>query len=91
MTIILKGIKAYEIVVDGVSPAEDAHTSEIDDYNHVYRTASGISIQAALHDIFKKIVELKTPPPDVEQAAHRLILRFGLCTTFPDNKSSLPI
>ena len=30
MNIVLKGIKAYEVVVDGVSPADDADQTEID-------------------------------------------------------------
>jgi len=61
MTIILKGIKAYEIVVDGVTPAEDADAIEMDAYDHLCHTASTIFIQVVSHDILEMIVELKKP------------------------------
>jgi len=61
MTIVLKGIKAYEIVVDGVSPADDADQTEIDAFEHRKHTASTIFIQVVSCDILEKIVELEDP------------------------------
>lgn len=61
MTIILKGIKAYEMVVDGVSPAEDADATVLDAYNHLCHTSSIIFIHAVSLDILEKFVELKKP------------------------------
>jgi len=62
MTIILKGIKAYQIVVDGVTPAEDGDASEVDAYDHHCHTASTIFIEEVSQDILEKIVELEKPP-----------------------------
>jgi len=61
MTVILKGIKAYKIVVDGVSPAEDADNTEVDVYDHLCHTASTIIIKVVSQDILEKIVELEKP------------------------------
>jgi len=61
MMIILKGIKAYEIVVDGVSPGKDTDATEVDAYNHLCHTPSTIFIQVVSHDILEKIVELEKP------------------------------
>jgi len=61
MTIILKGIKAYEIVVDGMSPAEDADTTEVNAYDHLCHTASTVFIQVVSQVIMEKIVELEKP------------------------------
>jgi hypothetical protein len=40
MMIILKGIKAFEIMVHGVCPAEEADTTEVDACDHIGHTAS---------------------------------------------------
>jgi hypothetical protein len=56
MTIILKGIKAYKVVVDGVVPEEGASVIEVDWYDHLCHTASTICIQVASQDILGKIV-----------------------------------
>jgi len=61
MTIVLKGIKAYEVVVDGVTPADDANQIEIDAYDHLLHTASTIFIQVVSQDMLEKIVELENP------------------------------
>jgi len=61
MNIVLNGIKAYEIVVDGVSPADDADQTEVDTYEHLKHTASTIFIQVVSQDILEKIVELEDP------------------------------
>jgi hypothetical protein len=61
MTIILKGIKAYEVVVDGVVPAERADAIEVNAYDHVCHTASTIFIQVVSQDILDKIVEFEKP------------------------------
>jgi len=61
MNIVLKGIKVYEVVVDGVSPADDAHQTEIDAYEHLKHTASTIFIQVVSQDILEKIVKLEDP------------------------------
>jgi len=61
MNIVLKGIKAYEVVVDGVSPADDADQTEIDAFEHLKHTASTIFIQVVSQDILEKIVELEDP------------------------------
>ena len=61
MNIVLKGIKAYEVVVDGVSPADDADQTEKDAFEHLNHTASTIFIQVVSQDILKKIVELEEP------------------------------
>jgi len=51
MNIVLKGIKAYEVVVDGVSPADDAEQTELDAYKHLKHTASTIFIEVVSEDI----------------------------------------
>jgi len=61
MKIVLKGIKAYEVVVDGVSPADDADQTEIDAYEHLKHTGSTIIIQAISQDILEKLFELEDP------------------------------
>jgi len=61
MNIVLKGIKVYEVVVDGVSPTEDAEQTEIDAYEHLKHTASTIFIQVVSQDILEKIVKLEDP------------------------------
>ena len=60
-TIVLKGINAYQVVVDGVSPADDADQTEIDAFEHLKHTASTIFIQVVSQDILEKIVELEDP------------------------------
>jgi len=61
MNIVQKGIKAYEVVVDGVSPADDADQTEMDAFEHLKHTASTIFIQVVSQDILEKIVELEDP------------------------------
>jgi len=51
MNIVLKGIKAYEVVVDGVSPADDAEQTEMDAFEHLKHTASTIFIQVVSQEI----------------------------------------
>jgi len=59
--IVLKGIQAYEVVVDGVSPADDADQTEIDAFEHLKHTTSTIFIQVVSQDSLEKIVELEDP------------------------------
>jgi len=61
MNIVLMGIKASKVVVDGVSPADDADQTEINLYEHRIHTASTIFIQVVSQDILEKIVELEDP------------------------------
>jgi len=68
MNIVLKGIKAYEVVVDGVSPADNgvspadnADQTEVDAFEHPKHTASTIFIQMVSQDILEKIVKLEDP------------------------------
>jgi len=61
MTIILKGIKVYEVVVEGVVPAEGADATEVDAYDHLCHNASTIFIQVVSQDILEKIVEVEKP------------------------------
>jgi len=61
MNIVLKGIKAYEVVVDGVSPADGAEQTEIDAYEHLKHTESTIFIQVVSQDILEKIDKLEDP------------------------------
>jgi hypothetical protein len=61
MTIIRRGIKAYEVVVDGVVHAEGADATEVNAYDHLCHTASNISIQVVSRDILQKIAELEKP------------------------------
>jgi len=61
MTIILKGIKAYEVAVDGVTLEESADSTETDAFEHLKHTASTIFIQVVSQDILEKIVELENP------------------------------
>jgi len=61
MNIVLKGIKVYEVVVDGVSPADGAKQTEVDANEHLKHTASTIFIQVVSQDIWEKIVELEDP------------------------------
>jgi len=61
MTIVLKGIKAYEVVVDCVSAADDADQTEIDALEHLKHTTSTIFIQVVSQDILEKIVKLEDP------------------------------
>jgi hypothetical protein len=58
MTIILKGIKAYQVVVDGVVPAEGADATEVDAYDHLCHTTLTIFIQVVSQDIWEKIGQL---------------------------------
>jgi len=59
MTTILKWIKGYEVVVDGVVPAEGADAIEVDAYDHLSHTMSTLFIQVVSQDILEKIVELE--------------------------------
>jgi len=61
MTKILKEIKAYETVVDGVTPAEDADATEVEAFDYLCHTASTIFIHVVLQDNLEKIVELEKP------------------------------
>jgi len=51
MNLVLKGFEAYEVVVDGVSPADDAVQTEIDAYEHLKHTSSTIFILVVSEDI----------------------------------------
>jgi len=61
MNLVLKGIKAYEVVVDGVSPADDADQTDMNAYEHLKHTSSTIFIQVVSEDVLEKIVELEDP------------------------------
>ena len=61
MNIVLKGIKAYEVVVDSVSPADDADQTEMDAFEHIKHTASTIFIEVVSQGILEIIVELENP------------------------------
>jgi len=61
INIILRGIKAYEIVLDGVISAEDADNTEVDAFKLLKHTASTISIQLGSQDILGAIVKLEDP------------------------------
>jgi len=61
MTLILEGIKAYEVVVDGVVSAEGVDATEVNAYDHLCHTASSIFIQVVSQDILEKIVKLEKP------------------------------
>jgi len=58
MNIVLKGIKAYEVVVDGVSPADDTEQTETDAFEHLQHTTSTISMQVVSEHILEKILQL---------------------------------
>jgi len=51
----------YEVVVDGVSPADNAEQTEMDAFEQLKHTASTIFIQVVSQDILEKIVELEDP------------------------------
>jgi hypothetical protein len=59
MTIFLKGIEPSKILVDGVSPAEDADATVVNAYDYLCHTASTVFIQGVLEDLLQKIVELE--------------------------------
>jgi len=61
MTIILRGIKAYEVVVEGIVPADGADATEVVAYDHLCHTASTIFLQVVSQDILEKIVEFEKP------------------------------
>jgi len=61
MSIILNGIKAYKVVVDGIVPFEGADATEVDAYDHLCHPALTICIQVVSQDILEKIVELEKP------------------------------
>jgi len=61
MTIILKGIKAYQVMVHGVTPDEGADVTEIDAFEHLKHTALTIFIQVVSQEILEKIVQLEDP------------------------------
>ena len=61
MNIVLKRIKPYEVVVDGVSPADDADQTENDAFEDLKHSASTIFIQVVTQDILETIVELENP------------------------------
>lgn len=55
--IILKEIKAFEIVEDGVSPADDADNTEVDAYDHLSHTQSTRFLPVVLQDILEMTVK----------------------------------
>ena len=61
MNIVLNGIKAYEVVVDGVSPADDAEQTEIDAFEHLKHTVSTLFIQVVSKYIMENIVHVEDP------------------------------
>jgi hypothetical protein len=61
MTIIMKWIKAYEIVVDGVYLVEDAEPREVNAYNHLCHTPLTLFSQLVMQNILEIIVELEKP------------------------------
>jgi len=61
MNIVLKGMMAYDVVVHGVTPADNADQIEEDAFEHIEHTASTIFIMAVAQDIGQIIVELEYP------------------------------
>lgn len=61
MKLVRRGMKTYEIVVDGATPADDADASEKTAYESLCHQASVIYIQVVSHEILEKIVELDHP------------------------------
>jgi hypothetical protein len=61
MTLVWKGMKCYEIVVEGLDPAADAAQDEIDAYTALCHQAAAVYIQVVSTDILEKIVELDHP------------------------------
>jgi transposase InsO family protein len=61
MTIILKELKTYDVLVYGVVPAEGVEETEVNAYNHLYHTASTIFIQVVSQNFLEMIVELEKP------------------------------
>jgi len=55
--IILNGNMVYQIVVDGLSPAQDADNTEIDANEYLCYTPLTIFSQVVSQDILEKIVE----------------------------------
>jgi len=61
LAIIPKDILAYEVVVDGLSPAENADHTEVDAYINLCYSGSIIIIQVVSYVILEKIVQLGNP------------------------------
>jgi hypothetical protein len=61
MVIIIKGMKCYEIVVEGLEPASDADRDEVAAFKHLSYQAQAIFIQVVSSNILEKIVELESP------------------------------
>jgi hypothetical protein len=61
MVIIIKEMNCYEIVVEGMEPAEDAEKDEIAAFEHLSYQAQAIFIQLVCSSILEKMVELGPP------------------------------
>ncbi|RPB06507.1 hypothetical protein P167DRAFT_550474 [Morchella conica CCBAS932] len=61
MKLVWKGMKVYEIVVDGAEPSDDAVDAEKSAYESLCHQAAAVYIQVVSQDILKKIVELDHP------------------------------
>ena len=59
MTIILRGITAYEVVVDGAVPAEGADATEVDSYDHLCHTARPYSFRWSYKTSWRRLSSLR--------------------------------
>jgi hypothetical protein len=70
ITILLNGIKAYDSVVDGLSLAEDADTTDVDTHTHLGHSSSIIFMQVTWTVILGGDFPPWKTPRDVDLASH---------------------
>ena len=61
MRLVWKGVKTYEIVVEGLQPSDDAEEDEVTAYTALCYQASAIYIQVVSTEILEKLVEFDHP------------------------------
>ena len=61
MRLVWKGMKTYEIVVEGQQPSDDAELDEVTAHTTLCHQASAIYIQVVSTEILEKLVEFDHP------------------------------
>ncbi|TGZ79092.1 hypothetical protein EX30DRAFT_373240 [Ascodesmis nigricans] len=59
MKLVWKAMKVSEIVIDGITPEEDATTKEHEVYEHLRDQAAAVYLQVVSADILEKIFKLE--------------------------------
>lgn len=61
MKLVWKAMKVSEIVIDGITPGNDATPKELEVYEHLRDQAAAVYLQVVSAEILEKIVELECP------------------------------